>query len=99
MRRRLEQQVLQHADPERLRLMHSAQVLSLRLKGEAHLPLGYRDVLINVLGVLRATVEQSRDVGHWRAAVECWNAMASQVNDRFPLQVPLPMLEKPHPEF
>ena len=97
MRRTLEQQVLEHASPERLRLLHSAQALNLRLKTERHLPSGYRDVLGNVLQVLITTIDTSRDVGHWRAATECWNSIACQVNDRFPLDVPLQKIEPPRP--
>lgn len=99
MRRTLEQQILEHASPERLRMLHDAQQLERRLPSEAALPPGYRDVLHNVLEVLKTTLEASKDIGHWRAAAECWNSLAGDVNQRFPLPAPLPRIEPPHPTF
>ena len=98
MRRTLEQQVLEHTNTERLRLVHSAQALILRVQADHHIPLGYRDVLMNVLRALILTMEGSQDVGHWRASTDCWNSLAQQVNGRFPLDVPLQRIEPPHPE-
>jgi hypothetical protein len=99
MRRSLEQQIVEHASPERMRMLHAALQLEHRLPSEVSLPAAYRDVLHNVLEVVRTTLEASKDVGHWRAAAECWNSLASDMNSRFPLSDPLPRIEPPHPLF
>jgi hypothetical protein len=78
-------------------MLQTAQELERRLPMEAHLPPAYRDVLHNVLEVVRTTLEASKDVGHWRAAAECWNSLAHDVNLRFPLPAPLPRIEPPRP--
>lgn len=95
--RNLSRQILEHASPDRLRLRLEAQALALRVHADAHLPQGYRRILELYLDICSSTFEKSNDLGEWRAATECWNCLASQVNKKFPVDPPLPSLEPPHP--
>jgi len=66
-----------------------------RLHSEPGLPHCYRRILARFLEQCQGAADSALDVSEQRALAECWNLLIEEIDERFPLQQPLPRLAKP----